>query len=42
LLQACVLLHELGLPEQAAKLIGDMDAVSRLWEQSDDRLEAVI
>ena len=42
LLQACVLLHELGLPEQAAKLIGDMDAVNRLWEQSDDRLEAMI
>jgi len=41
LLQACVLLHDLGLPEQAAKLIGDVDAVHRLWEQGDDRLEAV-
>jgi uncharacterized protein len=41
LLQACVLLHELGMPEQAAGLLGDTEAVSRLWEHGDDRLEAM-
>ncbi len=39
LLQACVLLHEMGMTAFADQLLGDTDAVKRLWAHHDDRLE---
>jgi uncharacterized protein len=39
LVHACVLLENLGMSDQADALPGDKQAVARLWEQVDDRLE---
>ncbi len=38
LLQACVSLHEMGMSALASQLLGDTEAVERLWAQQDDRL----
>lgn len=38
LVQACVLLEQLGLAGRADALLADREAVARLWNHSDDRL----